>query len=92
METEDQRFRALTKLERKSCDLMVLNGPAAMDALDNQVEVIDRAGQIVRAIAGPKEMVAEAIVRAARAATGLPGLPSATDLASKLDDPRSPGF
>ena len=27
LETDDQRFRALTKLERKSCDLIVLNGP-----------------------------------------------------------------
>ena len=41
LETEDQRFRALTKLEKKSCDLMVLNGPAAMESLDNQVEIID---------------------------------------------------
>ena len=44
LETDDQRFRALTKLERKSCDLIVLNGPAAMDAADNQVEVLDKSG------------------------------------------------
>src|SRR5437773_951884 len=47
LETEDQRFRALTKLERKSCDLVVLNGPAAMDAADNQVEILDRGGAVV---------------------------------------------
>src|SRR5690606_5763505 len=27
LETDDQHFRAITKLEKKSCDLMVLNGP-----------------------------------------------------------------
>src|SRR3954471_8478422 len=41
LETVDQRFRALTKLIKKSCDLIVLNGPEAMDAADNRVEVLD---------------------------------------------------
>jgi phosphopantothenoylcysteine decarboxylase / phosphopantothenate---cysteine ligase len=62
LETEDQRFRALTKLIRKSCDLIVLNGPEAMDAADNQVEVLDRSGEVVRAIAGSKEDVATGIL------------------------------
>jgi phosphopantothenoylcysteine decarboxylase / phosphopantothenate---cysteine ligase len=64
LETDDQRFRALTKLERKSCDMIVLNGPAAMDAADNQVEVFDRAGAIVATLAGSKEDVARGILRA----------------------------
>ena len=63
LETDDQRFRALTKLERKSCDLIVLNGPAAMDAVDNQVEVFDRTGAVVAALAGSKEEVARGILR-----------------------------
>jgi phosphopantothenoylcysteine decarboxylase / phosphopantothenate---cysteine ligase len=62
LETDDQRFRALTKLERKSCDLMVLNGPAAMDAADNQVEVFDRTGAVVASLAGTKEAVARGIL------------------------------
>ncbi len=62
LETDDQRFRALTKLERKSCDLIVLNGPAAMDAADNQVEVFDRSGAVVAAIDGSKEAVATRIL------------------------------
>jgi phosphopantothenoylcysteine decarboxylase/phosphopantothenate--cysteine ligase len=62
LETDDQRFRALTKLERKSCDLIVLNGPAAMDAADNQVEVFDRSGATVAALAGTKEKVAQGIL------------------------------
>ena len=64
LETDDQRFRALTKLERKSCDLIVLNGPDAMDALDNQVEVLDRSGAVALALAGSKEQVARGILQA----------------------------
>jgi phosphopantothenoylcysteine decarboxylase/phosphopantothenate--cysteine ligase len=63
LETDDQRFRALTKLERKSCDLIVLNGPAAMDATDNQVEVFDRSGATVASLSGTKERVAAGILR-----------------------------
>ena len=40
LETEDPHMRALQKLERKSCDLIVLNGPQAMHAAETAVEVI----------------------------------------------------
>lgn len=63
LETDDQRFRALTKLERKSCDLIVLNGPAAMDAADNQVEVLDRTGAVIASLAGSKVLVARGILK-----------------------------
>lgn len=62
LETDDHRFRALAKLERKSCDLMVLNGPAAMDALITQVEVIDRAGNVLAQLEGSKRQVADGIL------------------------------
>jgi phosphopantothenoylcysteine decarboxylase/phosphopantothenate--cysteine ligase len=61
LETEDHRLRALAKLEKKHCDLMVSNGAEAMHSLDNSVEVIDRAGNVLKAIAGPKEDVARGI-------------------------------
>jgi len=64
LETDDQRFRALTKLEKKSCDLIVLNGPEAMHARDNQCEVLDRTGAVVESLSGPKEEVARGILRA----------------------------
>ena len=32
LETDDHRLRALAKLEKKHCDLMVSNGPEAMHA------------------------------------------------------------
>jgi phosphopantothenoylcysteine decarboxylase/phosphopantothenate--cysteine ligase len=63
LETEDQRLRALAKAEKKSCDLMVLNGPEAMHSLENQVEILNRRGTVVAAIAGPKERVAQGILR-----------------------------
>jgi phosphopantothenoylcysteine decarboxylase/phosphopantothenate--cysteine ligase len=63
LETDDQRFRAITKLERKNCDLIVLNGPQAMDAADNEVEVIDRSGATVGRFVGVKEDVAQGILQ-----------------------------
>ena len=63
LETEDQRFRALTKLQRKCCDLMVVNGPEAMDALENQVEVIDAVGTVIQTCSGTKEQVADELLQ-----------------------------
>jgi phosphopantothenoylcysteine decarboxylase/phosphopantothenate--cysteine ligase len=62
LETEDQRFRALAKLERKSCDLMVLNGPEAMHSLENRVEILNRSGEVLAMLSGPKEEVARGIL------------------------------
>jgi len=58
LETDDARFRALVKLEKKSCDLMVLNGPEAMNAATNSVEILDKSGAVLTAIRGTKEEVA----------------------------------
>jgi phosphopantothenoylcysteine decarboxylase/phosphopantothenate--cysteine ligase len=62
LETEDHRLRALAKLERKFCDLMVSNGPAAISAADNEVEVLTPSGEVLASIAGPKEEVAAEIL------------------------------
>ena len=59
LETEDQRMRALQKLERKSCDLIVVNGPGSMHAIETQVEVIDPAGQVLLTRSGRKDDVAK---------------------------------
>ena len=63
LETEDARLRALQKLERKRCDLIVLNGPAAVHAAATRVEVIDRTGRILAALSGGKRRVARRIWR-----------------------------
>lgn len=64
LETDDARFKAITKLERKHCDWIVLNGPQAMDADDNSIEVFDSLGQTVLQMQGNKTEVARSIVRA----------------------------
>jgi phosphopantothenoylcysteine decarboxylase / phosphopantothenate---cysteine ligase len=62
LETEDHRLRALAKLEKKFCELMVSNGPQAISALDNQVEVITPDGEVLEAVSGSKEAVATRIL------------------------------
>ncbi|MDZ4657019.1 MAG: phosphopantothenoylcysteine decarboxylase [Bythopirellula sp.] len=62
LETEDHRLRALAKLERKHCDLIVSNGVEAMDALNNQVEILNPAGTILKQVSGSKLEVAHEIM------------------------------
>lgn len=63
LETEDAHFRAVTKLQKKMCDLVVVNSPAAIDANDNAVDVVNPTGEIVLQVAGTKAMVARALIR-----------------------------
>ena len=62
LETHDERFRALAKLEEKSCDLIVLNRPDAMDSPTNQVELLDASGQCVAQAEGTKAEVARQLL------------------------------
>jgi phosphopantothenoylcysteine decarboxylase / phosphopantothenate---cysteine ligase len=62
LETEDHRLRALAKLERKHCDLMISNGVEAMHSLDNQVEILDPAGTVLKQVSGTKLEVAREIL------------------------------
>jgi phosphopantothenoylcysteine decarboxylase/phosphopantothenate--cysteine ligase len=63
LETEDQRMRALQKLERKSCDLVVLNGPGSIHSRYTDLEVMNRAGRIVGRFSGNKEEAAREVFR-----------------------------
>jgi phosphopantothenoylcysteine decarboxylase/phosphopantothenate--cysteine ligase len=62
LETEDHRLRALAKLERKHCDLIVSNGATAIAAPDNTVEILAADGEVLATLAGPKEEVAAEIL------------------------------
>jgi phosphopantothenoylcysteine decarboxylase/phosphopantothenate--cysteine ligase len=75
LETHDRHIRALVKLEKKSCDLMVLNGPEAMDSRRNEVEIIDRRGHTLKALAGSKEHVAKGILQLIQTVLISPRLP-----------------
>lgn len=62
LETEDRRFRAIVKLEKKHCDLIVSNGPQAIDSSDNEVELLDPIGDVIAAIRGDKLHVADELL------------------------------
>jgi phosphopantothenoylcysteine decarboxylase/phosphopantothenate--cysteine ligase len=57
LETEDRHCRAMQKLERKNCDLIVVNGPEAVDAAETSVEILDPKGEVVAAFSGGKREV-----------------------------------
>jgi len=62
LETEDHRLRALAKLERKHCDLVVSNTPAAIASPDNSVDILAPDGAVLATLTGPKESVAAGIL------------------------------
>jgi len=63
LETDDHRLRALAKLERKYCDLMISNGPQAISSPENDVEVLTPEGEVLASLAGAKETVAAEILK-----------------------------
>jgi len=58
LETHDERFRAIAKMEAKCCDMIVLNRPEAMDSTTNNVELFDTTGASLASISGEKPRVA----------------------------------
>jgi len=62
LETDDRRFRSIVKMQKKCCDLMVSNGPTAIDSPHNEVEIIDSDGNTLAQVAGTKSQVADAIL------------------------------
>ncbi len=63
LETEDARFRALTKLQKKSCDLVVSNGATAINSDSNSIEIIDGQGEVAWAGEGSKAEIGDEILR-----------------------------
>jgi phosphopantothenoylcysteine decarboxylase/phosphopantothenate--cysteine ligase len=61
LETEDLRMRALQKLERKSCNLIVLNGPQGLHGTDTEVEIINAEGEVLGTFSGSKQEVGRSI-------------------------------
>jgi phosphopantothenoylcysteine decarboxylase/phosphopantothenate--cysteine ligase len=62
LETEDRRFRATVKLQKKHCDLMVSNGPGAIDSASNDVELLDPSGDLIANVCGSKAEVASRLL------------------------------
>lgn len=64
LETEDLRFRAIVKMQRKCCDMMVSNGPSAINSTTNDVEILAADGTTIAYVSGDKRTVANAIIQA----------------------------
>lgn len=62
LETTDHRVRALQKLQRKNCDLIILNDQSAINGLNTKIEMINRAGETVDRFSGMKTEVARKII------------------------------
>ena len=62
LEAENPRERALQKLRGKNCDWIVLNGPAAIGAETNRVELLGSGERPVASWAGTKVAVAEGLL------------------------------
>jgi phosphopantothenoylcysteine decarboxylase/phosphopantothenate--cysteine ligase len=63
LETEDKHMRALQKLERKKCDLIVVNGPGSIHGPNIEAEILSPSGQVLGTFSGRKEDVAIKIAR-----------------------------
>ncbi|MBL8827225.1 MAG: phosphopantothenoylcysteine decarboxylase [Planctomycetaceae bacterium] len=63
LETDDHRLRALAKMQKKCCDLMVVNGTEAMHAVDTRVEVLSASGDVLDRMEGSKESVSRGILQ-----------------------------
>ena len=64
LETDDHHFRAITKAQRKCCDLIVLNDVAAIDSKYNDIELLQPDGSCILKATGNKRQVADEIVAA----------------------------
>jgi phosphopantothenoylcysteine decarboxylase/phosphopantothenate--cysteine ligase len=62
LETDDHHFRAITKAQRKCCDLIVLNDVAAIDSKFNEIELLQPDGTCILKLGGTKSEVADAVV------------------------------
>lgn len=63
LEAQNPRENALQKLRRKNCDWIVLNGPAAIGAETNAVELLNLRGETEQSWSGSKADVARQLTR-----------------------------
>ncbi len=62
LETQNRHARALAKLRRKRCDLIVVNGPEAIDSPGTSLEVLNRQGAVLATIRGKKPEAARELL------------------------------
>ncbi|MGE3314888.1 MAG: phosphopantothenoylcysteine decarboxylase [Planctomycetaceae bacterium] len=62
LEATNARENALQKLRAKNCDWIVLNGPSAIGADDNSVEILGPNGEVLTSTSGAKRDVAQSLI------------------------------
>lgn len=70
LETSDHHMKALQKLQRKHCDLIVVNGPSSINGLQTNVEILDSNGDCLASARGDKLDVARKLISVIREFTG----------------------
>ena len=61
LETEDHRHRAIAKMQRKRCNLMVSNSAAAINASQTDIEILNADGFLIEHVIGSKTKAAKQI-------------------------------
>ncbi len=64
LETEDRRHRAIAKMQRKRCNLMVSNSAAAINATETDIEILNADGMLIEHVVGSKKKAAQQIWQA----------------------------
>lgn len=62
LETSDHHVRALQKLQRKHCDMIVVNDPTSINGATSNVEILDPTGETIAKLAGAKIDVARRLI------------------------------
>ena len=62
LETSDHHVRALQKLHRKRCDLIVVNDPSAINGTSSCVEILESSGKTLAKVSGDKIDVARRLL------------------------------
>lgn len=62
LESDRPRENALAKLQRKGADLIVVNGPDAINSPSTALEVLTPAGEVLGILAGSKKEVARQLI------------------------------
>ncbi|MBQ8362510.1 MAG: hypothetical protein IJX36_01115, partial [Thermoguttaceae bacterium] len=62
LETSDHHVRALQKLQRKHCDLIVVHDPTSINGTTSNVEILDATGETLAQISGDKTDVARRLI------------------------------
>ena len=63
LETSDHHVRALQKLHRKRCDLVVVNDPTAINGVNSTVEILSPEGSLLAKLHGNKMETARRLLQ-----------------------------